>query len=58
MSAARKVASCFLVLFLGIIAVLIVIALAWGAVLLIQRGAGVGLPDHDAPAVQEHQMNE
>ena len=55
MSAARKTGACLLVLVLGAMAVVAAIALAWGAVLLIQRGAGTHL---DEPAQDQQRDQE
>ncbi len=55
MSAARKMGSCLLVLVIGIVAVVAAIAIAWGAVILIQRGAGTHL---DEPAQDQQREQE
>ncbi|GAA1415695.1 hypothetical protein AUR04nite_21820 [Glutamicibacter uratoxydans] len=47
----RAIWSCFLVFVLGTIAVLVTIAIAWGVVLLVQRGAGTHLPDKDQASI-------
>lgn len=51
MSMGRAIWSCFLVGVLGTIAVLVIIAVAWGVVLFIQRGAGTHLPDPEVPSM-------
>lgn len=51
MSLGKGIWSCFLVMVLGVLAVVATIAIAWGVVLLMQRGSGSHLPDPDVPSM-------
>ena len=50
----KRIGAGCLILFLGAVAVVVAVAVAWAAVLFIQRGSGVGLTDDDPSIIEQH----